>query len=212
MTAVSETTTVAERTPCTNLNQAQAGQWVKVGSTKSGVNRVAEIVAVHKNGNVKLDKFSVFKPEPRGDRAYKTGERNRIGGYTVMTPFAEGETVQGVVDAIAGAQDAEHAEREARDAAREREAQAKIEAACIVHSNGRDVPGSKVARWFDSRGNARITLYFAKVEQMYGAIGYRCQIADFENGFFGSSTCASTVSVEDAVNRWIAACYGQLAE
>ena len=103
-------------------------------------------------------------------------------------------------------------QRAARDAAREAEAQAKIEAACIVHGNGRDIPGSKVARWFDSQGTARITLYFVKVEQMYGSTGYRCQIADFERGFFGSSTCTSMVSAEDAVNRWIAACYGQLAE
>ena len=107
MSDVSEATTT--RIVCTNLNQAQAGQWVKLGNTKRGLQAVRQIEAMHKNGNIKLDKWSVFKPEPSGIRAYKTGEGNRIGGYTVLTHFAEGETVESVEQAIITAQDVDRA-------------------------------------------------------------------------------------------------------
>ena len=192
---------------CTNLNNAVAGQYVKAGTTRDGVRRVERIAKVWKNGRIDLGGHgNVFRPETDGGRAYPVGRSGRWSTWSsVIYPFAEGETVEGVQEALAR-EAAARAEAQAKeDAAAEDETERKIAAARIKHSAGRDIEGSGVARWTDRRGNGRTTLYFAKPDSMYGKPGWRVQIADFENGSFSSSFATSLVSAEDAVDRWIAA-------
>lgn len=191
---------------CTNLNNAKVGQYVKWGTTRDGVKRVEQIVKVWKNGRIDLGGHkNVYRPEPNGTVAFPTGRTSPYSTYSsVIYAFDDGETAEAVQESLKREAQARAEAQAIKDAAREAEAQRKIAAACIEHSAGRDIAGSGVARWTDSRGNARTTLYFAKEERMYGAQGWHVQIADFENGSFGSSFATSLVSPEDAVNRWIA--------
>ena len=192
---------------CTNLNDAKVGQYVKVGTSRNGAMRVKPIAKVWKNGRIDMGGHKdMYVPDRDGRAAYPAGRRSGyFSSVSMIWPFAEGETVEGVQEQMAREEQERREAAALQDAAKEAAVQAKIAEARISFRAGADIPGSGLARWTDSRGNARITLYFPKHEQMYGTQGWHVNIANFEDGSFGSSYATSTVSPEDAVSRWIAA-------
>jgi hypothetical protein len=196
----------ATKTACTDLTNAQVDQWVKVGNTKRGISGVAAVAAVWKNGSLKIA-GDVYVPERDGLKAWRRGENGYRRAYNYIEAFGADESVETVAQQLIAAQQAAEEERKAADARKEAQTQAKIAAARIEFGNGRDIPGSKVARWFDVDGSPRTTLYFAKVEPMYGGVGCTVRIADWQNDSFASTSATSMASAEDAVARWIAAWY-----
>ena len=192
---------------CTNLNNARAGQYVKVGTSRNGARSVKAIVKVWKNGRIDMDgRRDMYVPDRDGRTAYPAGRRSGyVSSVSMIWAFAEGETVEGVQEQMAREAQERREDAAREDAKKEAAVQAKIAGARISFSAGQDIPGSGVARWTDRQGSARTTLYFPKPEEMYGTQGWHVNIANFENGSFGSSYATSTISPEDAISRWIAA-------
>ena len=190
---------------CTNLNEAVAGQWVKVGDTKRGVTAVQQIRKVWKDRRIAMDRGDVYRPERDGKSAHRQGENGYRMAYSKLWAFEAGETVEGVLAAVRQREAKARAEAQAEAAAREAATQAAIAQARIVFNDSRDLPGVRIARWTDRNGQPRTTLFRGKAEPWLGETYYSAQISDYKDGTFGSSTCSSNVSVEDAVSRWIAA-------
>ena len=88
---------------CTNLNDAKAGQYVKVGTSRNGAKGVKAIVKVCKNGRIDMDgRKEMYVPDTDGRAAYSAGRRSGyLSNVSMIWPFAEGEAVEGVQEQMA---------------------------------------------------------------------------------------------------------------
>jgi len=198
---------------CHDLSKAEVGQWVKVGRSTFGVDRVAEVVKVWKNGIfVVIDQDCEVKFVPRSrTQATERGGSN-WGNCLVAWVFKPEETVESFLAAVDEKEQEVSNLEAARLAKREAVIARRIEQAKITHQRSTDVPDLYFARWTDQAGAPRLAIYAPRYRPLdelndtdVAAPLYEVILSDYQSGkYFNGHQGESRISHEDAVNRWIA--------
>ena len=76
----------------------------------------------------------------------------------------------------------------------------------IEFSASADIPGVRVAKWIDSRGRERTTIYKGKLSGVADFKLWVISIVDVNVDYdgFSTSTASSVVSIDQAAAEWIA--------
>ena len=76
----------------------------------------------------------------------------------------------------------------------------------IEFGNSADIPGVRVAKWTDSRGRERVTMYKGKLSGVADFRLWVISIVDVNVDYdgFSTSTASSVVSIDQAAADWIA--------